>query len=108
MKSGFKITILWNKYQSKVSIQEPNSYLDYFIDPRFLGVNRIFILSFENITDRTVLTQNYLPTVEIKDYNVMIDGQIFFDKPVKNNLRTYDNIRKIVTGQGDDYTTSCL
>ena len=35
----------------------------------------------------------------------MTDGQSFFDQPVKNNLRTYDNIRKIATGQGDDYTT---
>ena len=38
----------------------------------------------------------------------MVDGQNFFDQLVKNNLRTYDNIRKIATGQGDDYTTSCL
>ena len=38
----------------------------------------------------------------------MMDGQNFFDQPVKNNLRTYDNIQKIVTGQGDDYTTVCL
>ena len=38
----------------------------------------------------------------------MINGQKFFYKPVKNNLRTYDNIRKITTGQGDDYTTGCL
>ena len=35
----------------------------------------------------------------------MIDGQNFFDQPVKNNLRTFDNIRKISIGQGDDYTT---
>ena len=38
----------------------------------------------------------------------MIDGQNFFDETVKNNLRTYDNIRKIATDQGDDYTTGCL
>ena len=37
----------------------------------------------------------------------MIDGKNFFDQVVKNNLRTYDNIRKIAFGQGDDYTTSC-
>ena len=36
----------------------------------------------------------FLPTVEIKDNNIMIDGQTFFDQPVKNNLRTYDNIKK--------------
>ena len=38
----------------------------------------------------------------------MIDGQNFSDQPVKNNLITYDNIRKIATGQGDDYATGCL
>ena len=38
----------------------------------------------------------------------MIDGRNFFDQPVNNNLRTYDNIRKTATGQGHDYTTSCL
>ena len=46
--------------------------------------------------------------MEIKDYNVMIDGQNFFDEPVKNNLRTYGSITKIATGQGDDYKTGCL
>ena len=45
--------------------------------------------------------------MEIKDYN-MIDGRKFFDQPIKNDLKTYDNIRKITTGQGDDYTTGCL
>ena len=38
----------------------------------------------------------------------MIEGQIFFDQPIANNLRTYDNIWKISTGQGDDYTNGCL
>ena len=46
--------------------------------------------------------------VEIKDYNVMIDGKNFFDQPVKNDKVTYENIRKITIGQGDDYTTGCL
>ena len=46
--------------------------------------------------------------MEIKDYNIMVNGRNFFDKPIKNDLKTYDNIRKIATGQGDDYTTGCL
>ena len=50
----------------------------------------------------------YIPNVEIKDYNVMIDGKNFFDQPVKNDKVTYENIRKIAIGQGDDYTTGCL
>ena len=50
----------------------------------------------------------YFPTVEIRDYNIMINGENFFDQPIKNNKVTYENIRKIATGQGDDYTTGCL
>ena len=53
-------------------------------------------------------TKHYLLTVEIKDYNVIIDRQNLFEQPVKNDLRTFDNIRKIAVGRGDDYTTSCL
>ena len=56
----------------------------------FQGVNRLFVLSFENTTDRTVHTKCYFPTVEVKDYNVMIDWQNFFYQPGQNNLRTYD------------------
>ena len=70
----------------------PNLYLDYLINLSFQGVNRLFVLSFENNTDRAVHTKYYLSTVEIKNYNVMINGQNFFDQPVKNN----------------DYMTGCL
>ena len=78
------------------------------IDPSFQGVNRLFVLSFENENDRTVHTKYYLPTVENKDYTAMIDGKSFFDKQVKSSVRTYDNIRKIATSQEDDYTAGCL
>ena len=71
--------------------------MDYLTDPSFQGVNRLFVLWFENTTGRTAHTKHHLPTVEIKYYNVMIDGQKFFDQPVKNNLRTYDNFQKIAT-----------
>ena len=83
LKSGFKRTINWNKCQSKVTIQAPNPYLDYLIDPSFQGVNRLFVLSFENNTDRTVHTKNYSPNAEIKSYNVIINGQNVFDQPLK-------------------------
>ena len=52
--------------------------------------------------------QHYLPIVEIKEHNVIIDGKNFLDQPRKNDLKTYDNIRQIVTGQGHDYTARCL
>ena len=46
--------------------------------------------------------------MEIKDYNDMITERNFFNQPIKNDLKTYDSIRKIATGQGDDYTTGGL
>ena len=73
-----------------------------------MGVNRLFVLLFKNATYRTVHTKYYLPNVEIKDDNILIDGQSVFDETVKNNLRTYDYISKLATGQGHDYMTSCL
>ena len=108
LKSSFKRTINWNKYQPKVSVQALNPYLDLLINPSFQGVNRLFDLLFEGKDNRIVNTKYYLPTVEINYYNVMIDGQNFFDQRVKNNLITHDDIRKIAIGLGDDYATGCL
>ena len=96
LKLDFKRTIDWGKNQSKVTKQAPNTYLDYLICPCFQAVNILFVLLFENTPDRTVHTKYYLRTVEIKDYNVLIDGKNSFDQLVKNNLRTYDNIEKIL------------
>ena len=51
---------------------------------------------------KMIMVGDYLPTVEMKNYNVIIDARNFFDQPIKNDLKTYDNISKIATGQGDD------
>ena len=108
LKSGFKRVINWNKYLSKPELLAKNPNLNHLVEPSFQGVNRLFVLAFENDDDRTSGDEYYLPTVEIKDYKIMINGENFFDQPIKNNKVTYDNIRKIATGQGDDYTTGCL
>ena len=108
LKSGFKRVINWNKYLSKPELLAQNPNLNHLVEPSFQGVNRLFVLAFENDDDRTSFDEYYLPTVEIKDYNIMINGENLFDQPIKNNKVTYENIRKIATGQGDDYTTGCL
>ena len=100
LKSGLKRVINWNKYLSKPELLAQNPNLNHLVESSFQGVNRLFVLAFENDNDE----EYYLPTVEIKDYNIVINGENFFDQPIKNNKITYDNIRKIATGQGDDYT----
>ena len=104
LKSGFKRVINWNKYLSKPELLAQNPNLNHLVEPSFQGVHRLFVLAFENDDDRTSDDEYYLPTVEIKYYNIVINGENFFDQPIKNNKITYD-IRKIAAGQGDDYTT---
>ena len=108
LKSGFKRVINWNKYLSKPESFRRNANLNYLVKPSFQGINRLFVLAFEGDTQRTSHSGYYLPNAEIKDYSIMINGKNFFDQPIKNNKGTYENIRKIATGQGDDYTTGCL
>ena len=108
LKSGFKRVINWNKYLSKPELLAQNPNLNHLVEPTFQGINRVFALAYENDTQRTSARGYYLPTVEIKGYNIMINGENIFDQPIKYNKVTYENIRKIATGQGDDYTTGCL
>ena len=98
LKSGFKRVINWNKYVSKPELLAQNPNLNHFIEPSFQGANRLSVLAFENDDDRTSDEQYYLSTVEIKDYNIMINGENLFDHPIKINKVTYENIRKIATG----------
>ena len=68
----------------------------------FTKVNRLFVLSFENEEDRTSFSKYYVPKVEIKDFNVLIDGKSFFDVPVKykEEEEAYEKIMSI--GKNND------
>ena len=74
----------------------------------FQGVNRLFVLAFENGAQGTSNKRYYHPNVGIKDYNVIIGGKNFFNQAVKNTEIKYENIGKIATGQGDYFTIGCL
>ena len=108
LKFGFKRTIYWNQYESSVKTFSQSRYLNHLINPSFQGVNRLFVLSFENENDRISHSNYYLPKVEIKGYNVMIDGENFFYQAINIINKTYENIRRIATGQEDDYAMGCL
>ena len=108
LKSGLKKTISWDKHESSIKTLAQTRYLNYLINPSLQGVNGLFVLSFENEDDRKSHSTYYLPKVEIKNYNVVIDGRNLFHQPISSMSRTYQNIRKIATGKGDDYTTGCL
>ena len=106
LKTGFKRTIKWNKHRSEMSNHTKNNNLNYLIDPTFTNVNRLFVLTFENKDDRTSFSKYYLPKVEIKDFNVLIDGESFFEIPIKNKEEVYEAI--IEMSRNNNYTTGNL
>ena len=109
LKTGFKRTIKWSKYRSQTTIQPQNNNLNYLIDPTFTNVNRLFVLLFtrDNAGDnRDSFSHYFVPNVEIKDFNVLIDGKSFFDLPVKNDKEAYEKIIKM--SNNNDYTTGNL
>ena len=86
-------------------------------------MNRLFVLAFNNTTEnvagnpinntanrvqRDSHRKYFLPKVNITNYNVLIDGRNFYDQPINNQIKKYDEIRKIATGKGNNYTTCCL
>ena len=83
-----------------MSNQNKNNNLNYLIDPTFSSVNRLFVLSFENEDNRTSYYKYYVPSVEIKDYNVLIDDNAFFELPIKNIKETYEKIIQITDQRG--------
>ena len=75
LKSGLKRTIDWNKYLSKLVLLAQNPNLNHLDEPNFQGVNKLFVLAFENDAQKTSNKRHYIPNVEIKNYNAMIDGK---------------------------------
>ena len=106
LKTGFKITVPWHKYRSEISNQTTNNNLNSLIDPRFTNVNKLFVLAFENEESETSFSDYYVPKVEIKDYNVLIDLNPFFEILIKNKEEIYEAI--IEMSRNNDYTTGNL
>ena len=109
LKSGFKRTIKWNKYTSQMTIRPQNNNLNYLIDPTFISFNRLFVLSLERTNagdDRGLFSDYYVPNVEIKEFNVLTDGKIFFDLPVKDKEEAYKKV--IDMNNNNDYTIGNL
>ena len=75
LKNGFKRTMSWNKYIAKPPLLIKNANLNHLVEPSFQGINRLFVLAFENDDQRTSNKGYYILNVEIKDYNVVIHGK---------------------------------
>ena len=113
LNDGFKRTVYWNEYKAvpKANANAADDPFTVTLDASFQGVNRLFVLGFargDNDPARSGSRKYYLPRVDITKYNVLIDGRNFYDQPINDKIRQYDETRKVATGKGDNYATGCL
>ena len=111
---GFQRSIYWNEYKTKGQneVANGNAFKYISLDTSFQGVNRLFVMAYDNVnanrSTRDGRTRYYLPTIDINKYNVIIDGRNFYDNPIKGNIEKYRELKKVMIGKGEDYTTGSL
>ena len=104
LKEEFKRTIFWNKYRSEITKKPKTNNLDYIIDPTFRINNRFFVLLFRNSHNdviRSYLDECYMPLIEIKEFNAVIDNKPLFDQPIRNKQEAYE--KNIEMSRNYDY-----
>ena len=111
LREGFKRSAYWNKYKVILKDYVANNYIREWRDASIQGFNKLFVLISaygNNITIENTFRKNFLPRLKIENYNIETDRRNFYDQPINDMIKQYDKIRKILTGQGDNYTTGCL
>ena len=115
---GFQRSIYWNEYKTKeidknVDVNNDANTVSYInLDPAFQGVNRLFLMAYSR-ADANQPTRNgrkkyYLPRIDLKKYNVIIDGRNFYDNPIEGDIEIYRELKNVMIGKGEDYTTGSL
>ena len=103
LNEGFKRSVYWNKYKvipNKTYNQ--NDYIRELLDASYQGVKRLFVLAYDN-TGANPVTANthrkyFLPRIKIENYNIEIDGRNFYDQPINDSIKQYNEVRKVSTG----------
>ena len=119
LNKGFKISIYWDEYKvtpsKTVEIAAVNDvkYIRELLDSSCQGVKTLFVVTYNNTAGNDQVSVDsykkyFLPSVKIDKYNIEFDGRNFYDQPINDSIKKYDEVRKISTGEGDDYTTGCL
>ena len=113
LRKGFERSVYWNEYKTKNENKNATNEYRYFLESNFFGVNRLFVLVYSNQgTDskrfKTRKRKYYLPKGIIDNYNAIISGKNCYDQAMYSDIKRYVEIRKLTTGQSEDYTTGCL
>ena len=83
------------------------------MDTAVPGINILFVAAFDKAPGNNQVLINshrkyFLPRINIRDYNVLIDGRNFHDQNISDDFKKYEELRKVMTGRGENYTTWSL
>ena len=104
-------SVYWNERKTKSENRNTTNNYRYFLQSNFVAVNRLFALVHSNEDDgskRFNTRRYYLPKSLIKNYNAIINGKNFYEQAIDTDTQRCEEIRKLTTGQCEDYTTGCL
>ena len=110
---GFQRSIYWNEYKTKKQTENADvNYPKYIsLDPSFQGVNSLFVIAYNRVDGqptRNGQIKHYLLRIDLNNYNVIIDGRNFYDNPIESVIEKYRELKKVMIGKGEDYTTGSL
>ena len=110
---GFQRSIYWNEYKTKEINEDADANVFKYInlDCSFQGVNRLFVMAYKRANGqptRNGQQKYYLPRIDLEKYNVIIDGRNFYDNPIESDIEKYRELKKVMIGKGEDYTTGSL
>ena len=110
---GFQRSIYWNEYKTKEINENADANVFKYInlDPSFQDVNRLFVMAYNGANGqptRNGQQKYYLPRIDLEKYNVIIDGRNFYDNPIESDIEKYRELKKVMIGKREDYTTGSL
>ena len=110
---GFQRSIYWNEYKTKEINENADANVFKYINlnPCFQGVNRLFVMAYNRANGqptRNGQQKYYLPRIDLEKYNVIVDGRNFYDNPIESDIEKYRELKKVMIGKGEDYTTGSL